>query len=144
MHFYALSSLLLVSVTLSLALPAAEEVDLAPFADHLRDKRATGGDWAKNLAQAVCTALNPSGWMFAVSRDCKNNKPTCAAICASAALHNQDNQTKNKVWSCVNSLHVYSSPASTSASFTLGPKVYKYNTCKGGCGPNHCCCRAEP
>ena len=84
------------------------------------------------LAQASCTALQPgSGWTFAVARPCSSSALSCAEIC------NHITEAQAGPLECFNSLHIYSNNPFEDTT-TLGFKVYKYNSCGGGCGPNYC------
>ena len=87
----------------------------------------------------------PSGWVYAVRRDCKAEAPTCAQVCADPKLRAQDTQTASFTsWTYIGSIHVYYNRPTTGLGVTpmLGLKqhYYGYNGCGGGCGPNYCCC----
>ena len=109
--------------------------------------------YRETIAQSVCTSMaikeNRPGWTFAVKRQCNPSTEPCEAICSSAALRKQDNQTKSKQWSCLGAIHVYieSSPASgpsTASKPFIGFKAHwssTHTSCQSGsCGPNYCCC----
>jgi hypothetical protein len=86
------------------------------------------------LAEATCTSLNTrGGWTFAVRRNCGHRARTCAHVC-------RKREAQAGSLSCFNSLHIYHKMATPHTGRT-GMKVYKYNGCGGGCGPNYCCCR---
>jgi hypothetical protein len=106
------------------------------------------------MAQATCTAMNTrGGYTFAVRRTCSSSSKTCADICKDAKLRaqnppNRTDKTNPKGWSCFNSLHIYKSQPILSDnrlaytdSEKLGLATVRYNSCRGGCSPNYCCCR---
>ena len=87
----------------------------------------------------------PIGYVYAVRRECTDEAPTCAEVCASTNLRVQDAQTANyTTWTCIGSIHVYHTRPTTGDGVTpkLGLKqfYYGYNVCGKGCGPNYCCC----
>ena len=87
----------------------------------------------------------PTGWVYAVRRDCTAKAPTCAQVCADPKLRAQDSQTASyTTWKCIGAMHVYYNRPKTGDGVTpkLGLKQYYYGYihCHGGCGPNYCCC----
>ncbi|MEW8626578.1 MAG: hypothetical protein AB2551_12555 [Candidatus Thiodiazotropha sp.] len=88
---------------------------------------------AQRLAQASCVAIGPSTWVFAVPRDCNNREKSCSQICAEIS-ESQAGQLR-----CFNSLHIYENGPANSLD-QIGYKMYRYDGCGGGCGPNYCCC----
>ena len=110
-------------------------------------------DEYETVAQSVCTSLairkGINGWTYAVNRQCRSDMDSCEAICASEALHKQDDQTKSNRWSCLGAVHVYgyrsSSSPSNSSHPSMGLKIYwSINYHKNtACGPNYCCCHAS-
>ena len=109
-------------------------------------------DEYETIAQSVCTSLairkGINGWTYAVNRQCRSDMDSCEAICASEALHKQDDQTKSNRWSCLGAVHVYgyrsSSSPSNSSHPSMGLKIYwsvSYHK-NTACGPNYCCCHA--
>ncbi len=80
------------------------------------------------VAQASCTAINPSGgYTWSVRRECSALTPDCTTVCANLGK------------TCFNSLHIYGNQPHT-AEYQLGLQTYRYEGCGGGCGPNYCCC----
>jgi hypothetical protein len=89
---------------------------------------------AQVLAQAICTALkDDGGWSFAVRRECNAFATDCNTHCANL-MERQAGQLR-----CYNSLHIHANQPH-SAPAKIGLRVYRYNSCGGGCGPNYCCC----
>ena len=89
-------------------------------------------------AQATCTTLGPSSWVFAVWRDCSNDAPSCADTC----LFLVDEQAS--ALTCFNSLHIYEERTPADRPYTLGLKTYKFDGCGGNfCSPNYCCCTKQ-
>lgn len=102
------------------------------------------------VAQGACTGLYPSlsagGYVFSVPRQCSKDAADCKSICEglrpTVANRNQRRVLRNRQFSCFNSVHVYDvAPAASLAS--AGTQTYVYNSCRGGCGPNYCCCSAQ-
>jgi len=94
------------------------------------------------LAQAVCSAMGPHGWTYAVRRPCSNKAPSCAAICA-GTTESQAKRAGNQRLQCFNALHIYGRQPTTRENHR-GLQVYKYNSCGGSyCGPNYCCCHGS-
>merc|ERR1719312_262332 len=98
------------------------------------------------IAQGACVGMNnQEGWVYAVRRNCASNQPTCKEICELKSLASQDSQVASKAGKCEMALHVYASRPQLTEVNQLGPKVYRYKSCRsGGCGPNYCCCRFIP
>ncbi|CAH1776699.1 unnamed protein product [Owenia fusiformis] len=99
------------------------------------------------IAEATCTAMNTAGgWTYAVRRECGGSR-TCATICSDAQLRAQDGQVAGRAMTCFNSLHVYGNRPKFAHGVAgyekLGLKMYRYNGCGGGWGPNYCCCRSK-
>ena len=98
------------------------------------------------MAQSICTAItNNYRWTYAVQRKCHTSSGTCAQICTSVKLRNQDPTTRTKTWFASAALHIYpnrpSSRPGTVAAPHLGLKVFRYTDVhQSGCGPNFCCC----
>ena len=101
------------------------------------------------IAQSSCAAYmshDPSGWVYAVRRDCKSGAPTCAEVCSNPKLRVQDAETAKKTsWKCIGSTHIHHNRPATGNGIipTLGLKqyYYAYATCNiKYCGPNYCCC----
>jgi len=86
------------------------------------------------LAEASCVALSPNaGHVFAVARSCDKFSASCEQVCSGLS------DGKSGSLQCFNSLHIYDNGPFSGVN-QLGLKVYKYNSCGGGCGPNYCCC----
>jgi len=89
------------------------------------------------LAQAACTAINPSGgYNFAIIKGC-DISTDCSTLCAQAGKSSGSPSSLQ----CQESLHLYQ-PSWNSRSQT-DLKVYRYFGCGGGCGPNYCCCHGR-
>jgi len=89
------------------------------------------------LAQAACTAINPSGgYNFAIIKGC-DVSTDCSTLCAQAGKSSGSPSSLQ----CQESLHLYQ-PSWNSRS-TTDLKVYRYFGCGGGCGPNYCCCHGK-
>ena len=102
------------------------------------------------VAQGACTGLYPSlstgGYVFSVPRQCSKGAPDCKAVCENLRK-TVDNRRfrrtlKKRNLSCFNSIHVYDKAPAISLG-AAGTQTYVYNSCRGGCGPNYCCCSAE-
>jgi len=93
------------------------------------------------LAEATCTAMQGnSGVGYAVRRECNKNGPNCAQVCRNAV----DPAHKDLKLRCHNSIHVSNAVGSFEPG-KVGLSTFRYNSCLvRGCGPNYCCCRAQP
>jgi polyhydroxyalkanoate synthesis regulator phasin len=95
-------------------------------------------DIAQIQAQSVCVALAPSGWTYAVRRECTHRAPSCDEVCSRIRAR----QAKKRM-RCINALHIYSNTG-FHKTHQKGLKTYKYNSCSGRyCGPNFCCCHVK-
>ncbi len=94
------------------------------------------GVGAQQLAQSTCVALGPATWVFAVPRDCSKKEKSCAQICGELK------EAQAGALKCFNSLHIYEDGPARGLD-QIGYKMYKYNSCGGGCGPNYCCCASS-
>ncbi|XP_045211854.2 uncharacterized protein LOC123563230 [Mercenaria mercenaria] len=94
------------------------------------DNFAVAHDYADQMAQSTCTALlTGNNYVFAVRRHCSTLSSNCEIVCSNLGKK------------CFNALHVYNVNAlARDATGTAGLRMYKYNNCGGGCGPNFCCC----
>ncbi len=123
-----------------------------------RDKRDTGIHFTEEiLAQAMCQAQanerNLYGRVYAVGRQCPDLWYTelddCKSICENSLLHAQDHQTVDDTWSCIGAYRVYlNRPATTTNgqqnTAKLGLKSKQEGCADQHCGPNYCCCYAQP
>eukprot|EP00163_Fabomonas_tropica_P029588 TRINITY_DN638_c0_g1_i2.p1 TRINITY_DN638_c0_g1~~TRINITY_DN638_c0_g1_i2.p1 ORF type:complete len:239 (-),score=55.62 TRINITY_DN638_c0_g1_i2:668-1384(-) len=93
------------------------------------------------LAESTCTAMQGgSGVGYAIRRECNKKGPNCAKICREAV----DPARKDLKLVCHNSIHVSDAVGSLEPG-KVGLSTFRYNSCLvRGCGPNYCCCRAQP
>lgn len=121
--------------------------------DHERDRRqSTSYSTEEILAQAVCQASTTGTQyerVYAVGRSCTASTGNCDYICSSTQLHSQDPQTANHRWSCISAFHVYYRRPATikNGNFNtarLGLKTTRRSCTTSNCGPNFCCCVAQP
>eukprot|EP00163_Fabomonas_tropica_P011069 TRINITY_DN2153_c0_g1_i2.p1 TRINITY_DN2153_c0_g1~~TRINITY_DN2153_c0_g1_i2.p1 ORF type:complete len:403 (-),score=97.72 TRINITY_DN2153_c0_g1_i2:249-1457(-) len=109
--------------------------------------------------QAACTAMAPPGVaVTAVTRVCGSGagRPPCSQVCKMLNDKKQDfawrgedaidwlKKFGDKDWECINSLHYYGNNNLNNNGGVHSHKMYKYQSCGGGCGPNTCCCIKKP